>query len=139
MQSVDEGERRRRTWSADKKQRIIAESFAPGAFVAGVARRYGLNANMLSSARKPSALLQEDPEERRTIRPGNCSELVVWRMWLVRRRIDPIGTGFAKEMPSRETKRTWHPVKSSAFANPSCVVQDQTRVQCAEDMPQLTS
>ena len=98
-----------------------------------------LNANMLSSARKPSALLQEDPEERRTIRPGNCSELVVWRMWLVRRRIDPIGTGFAKEMPSRETKRTWHPVKSSAFANPSCVVQDQTRVQSAEDMPQLTS
>lgn len=81
----------------------------------------GLDTNMLSSARKPSALRQEDPEGRRTIRPGNCSELVVWRMWLVRRRIDPIGTGFAKEMPSRETKRTWHPVKSSAFANPSCV------------------
>src|SRR6202034_3391157 len=41
------GERRRRTWSADQKQRIIAESFAAGASVAEVARRYGLNSNML--------------------------------------------------------------------------------------------
>ncbi len=45
--STDGGERRRRTWSADQKQRIIAESFAPGASVADVALRYGLNANML--------------------------------------------------------------------------------------------
>ncbi len=47
MEGADGGERRRRTWSADQKQRIIAESFAPGASVAEVARRYGLNANML--------------------------------------------------------------------------------------------
>jgi transposase len=46
-QETDCGGRRRRTWSADQKQRIIAESFAPGASVAEVARRYGLNANML--------------------------------------------------------------------------------------------
>jgi transposase len=44
--------RRRRTWSADQKQRIIAESFAPGASVAEVARRYGLNANMLFTWRR---------------------------------------------------------------------------------------
>jgi transposase-like protein len=50
--STDGGERRRRTWSADQKQRIIAESFAPGASVAGVARRYGLNANMLFTWRR---------------------------------------------------------------------------------------
>ena len=49
---ADEGERRRRTWSADQKQRIIAESFAPGASVAEVARRYGLNANMLFTWRR---------------------------------------------------------------------------------------
>ena len=73
------------------------------------------------------------------MRPGNCSELVVWRMWLVRRRMEPIGTGFAKEMPSRETKRTWHPVKSSALANPSCAVRAQTRMQYADDEPQRTS
>src|ERR1700722_20662308 len=47
MQGADGGERRRRTWSADQKQRIIAESFAPGASVAGVARRYSLNSNRL--------------------------------------------------------------------------------------------
>src|SRR5690348_10537440 len=49
---AESGERRRRTWSADQKQRIIAESFAPGASVAEVARRYGLNANMLFTWRR---------------------------------------------------------------------------------------
>lgn len=53
--------------------------------------------------------------------------------------MDPIGTGFAKEMPSRETKRTWHPVKSSAFVNPSYVVQAQTRVGRKDGMPLRTS
>ena len=52
MRGADGGERRRRTWSADQKQRIIAESFAPGASVAEVARRYGLNANMLFTWRR---------------------------------------------------------------------------------------
>ena len=51
-QSTDGDERRRRTWSADQKQRIITESFAPGASVAEVARRYGLNANMLFTWRR---------------------------------------------------------------------------------------
>jgi transposase len=52
MQGADGGERRRRTWSADQKQRIIAESFAPAASVAEVARRYGLNSNMLFTWRR---------------------------------------------------------------------------------------
>src|SRR5271155_4247527 len=52
MQGADGGGRRRRTWSADQKQRIIAESFAPGASVAEVARRYGLNSNMLFTWRR---------------------------------------------------------------------------------------
>jgi transposase len=47
VQGANGGERRRRTWSADQKQRIIAESFAPGASVAEVARLYGLNSTML--------------------------------------------------------------------------------------------
>ena len=46
------GERSRRIWSADQKRRIIAESFAPGASVAEVARRYGLNANQLFTWRR---------------------------------------------------------------------------------------
>src|SRR5271156_2960545 len=52
MQGADHGERRRRTWSADQKQRIIAERFAPGASVAEVARSYGLNSNMLFTWRR---------------------------------------------------------------------------------------
>ena len=51
-QRADGDERRRRTWSADQKQRIIAESFAPGASVAEVARRYGLNSNLLFTWRR---------------------------------------------------------------------------------------
>lgn len=50
--SGDGGERRRRAWSADQKQRIIAESLAPGASVAEVARRYGLNSNLLFNWRR---------------------------------------------------------------------------------------
>jgi transposase len=51
-QDVDAEERRRRTWSADQKRRIIEESFAPGASVAEVARRYGLNSNLLFTWRR---------------------------------------------------------------------------------------
>ena len=51
-QGADGEGRRRPTWSADQKQRIIAEPFAPGASVAEVARRYGLNANMLFTWRR---------------------------------------------------------------------------------------
>src|SRR5579872_5653246 len=51
-QSADVEERGRRTWSADQKRRIIAESFAPGASVAEVARRYGLNSNLLFTWRR---------------------------------------------------------------------------------------
>ena len=52
VQGANGGERRRRTWSAGQKQRIIAESFAPGASVAEVARRHGLNSNMLFTWRR---------------------------------------------------------------------------------------
>jgi transposase len=50
--SADDDERRRRTWSADQKQQIIAETSAPGASVAEVARRYGLNSNLLFTWRR---------------------------------------------------------------------------------------
>lgn len=44
--------RRRRRWSADDKQRIIAESLEPGASVSVVARRHDLNANLLFTWRR---------------------------------------------------------------------------------------
>jgi transposase len=37
----------RRTWSLEDRQRIVAEALAPGASVAAVARRHGLNANLV--------------------------------------------------------------------------------------------
>src|ERR1700729_179691 len=59
MQGANGGERRRRTWSADQKQRIIAESFAAGASVAEVARRYGLNSNMLFTWRRRERVVND--------------------------------------------------------------------------------
>jgi transposase len=38
---------RRRTWSLEERQRIVDEAVAPGASVAAVARRHGLNANLV--------------------------------------------------------------------------------------------
>ncbi|RNJ48142.1 IS66-like element accessory protein TnpA [Methylocystis hirsuta] len=37
----------RRSWSLDERQRIVGEALAPGASVAAVARRHGLNANLV--------------------------------------------------------------------------------------------
>ena len=44
--------RQRRFWSAEEKRRIVAESFTPGASVSKVARRYGLNGNILFTWRR---------------------------------------------------------------------------------------
>jgi transposase len=44
--------RRRQLWSIDRKRQIIAESFEPGASVAEVARRHGINANLLFTWRR---------------------------------------------------------------------------------------
>jgi transposase len=50
-----DGRRHRRLWSADEKQAMLAESFAPGASVAQVAQRYGVNANLLFTWRRQGA------------------------------------------------------------------------------------
>jgi transposase-like protein len=46
------GVRRRRSWSDAAKVRIVAESFASGAVVSHVARRYGISPQQLSTWRK---------------------------------------------------------------------------------------
>jgi len=50
-----DGRRRRRLWSADEKRVMLAESFAPGASVAQVAQRYGVNANLVFTWRRQLA------------------------------------------------------------------------------------
>ena len=44
--------RARRSWSDDEKRRIIAEALLPGASVAEIARRHGVNANLLFNWRR---------------------------------------------------------------------------------------
>jgi transposase len=44
--------RRRRSWSADAKKRIVEETLQPGASVSTVARRHDINANLLFTWRR---------------------------------------------------------------------------------------
>ena len=48
------GRRSRRSWSREEKRRIVDETFCPGSSVADVARRHGLNANLVFNWRKAS-------------------------------------------------------------------------------------
>ena len=53
--AASRAERRRHSWSMDEKRRMIAESLEPGASVAKVARRHGVNANLLFTWRRQLA------------------------------------------------------------------------------------
>ena len=46
------GRRSRRSWSDEEKQQIVAEAVLPGASVADIARRHGVNANLVFNWRK---------------------------------------------------------------------------------------
>ncbi|WP_428991490.1 IS66-like element accessory protein TnpA [Methylocapsa aurea] len=49
---MNTGETRRRRWSVEERAGILAESFEPGANVSAVARRHGINGNLLHYWRK---------------------------------------------------------------------------------------
>ena len=46
------GEKRRRHWTAEEKAAILEESWQPGASISDVARRHGLNRNLLGTWRR---------------------------------------------------------------------------------------
>ena len=50
--SAPDSRRSRRSWSDDEKRRIVAEAVLPGASVADIARRHGVNANLVFNWRK---------------------------------------------------------------------------------------
>lgn len=60
-----ESKRRRRVRSEDEKRRIVGETFEPGASVSAVARRHGLNTNLLFTWRREMgrgvSALADDP------------------------------------------------------------------------------
>ena len=101
-QGADDDERRRRTWSADQKQRIIAESLAPRASVAEVSRRYGLNANMLFTWRR---------RERRAVADGDGQPVNIVPVVVVYiRRASRIVVGRVRRIPPPflvEARRYW--------------------------------
>lgn len=72
--------RKRRSWTLDEKRRIVEESLLEGASIAEVARRHGLNANLLFTWRRKMCV---EPTEQSsllpilpvTITPGSAAEL----------------------------------------------------------------
>jgi transposase len=60
-----ESKRRRRVRSEDEKRRIVGETFEPGTSVSAVARRHGLNTNLLFTWRREMgrgvSTLADDP------------------------------------------------------------------------------
>jgi transposase len=67
--AFQDGGHRRRTWSKDEKRRIVAESRAPGASVAIVARRHGINANLLFTWRRQLGASSTETREAANIVP----------------------------------------------------------------------
>jgi transposase len=53
---VETARRTRRSWSEEEKRRIVEETLLPGASVATVAQRHAINANLLFSWRRQTAL-----------------------------------------------------------------------------------
>lgn len=59
---VFSGTGRRRSWSPEAKERIVAESYAPGSSVSAVARRYAIMPTQLFSWRRDARrALDEEP------------------------------------------------------------------------------
>ena len=63
--------RKRRSWSVEKKRRIVDESLEDGASIAEVARRHGLNANQLFTWRRQFGFepRDSDPNDLASILP----------------------------------------------------------------------
>jgi transposase len=54
------GKRSRRVWSAEEKLRIADEAIVPGASVAEIARRHGVNANLVFTWRRAAQRLKKN-------------------------------------------------------------------------------
>src|SRR3954453_6306293 len=52
LSSAPAPRRSRRSWSDDEKRKIVAEALLPGASVAEIARRHGVNANLVFNWRR---------------------------------------------------------------------------------------
>ena len=61
--SAPDSRRSRRSWSDDEKQKIIAEALVPGASVAEIARRHGVNANLVFNWRRSARAACADGAE----------------------------------------------------------------------------
>ena len=70
------GKRSRRSWSDEEKRRIVAEAVLPGASVADIARRHGVNANLVFNWRKTARAVLSVAEPKR-LAGGVAGESIV--------------------------------------------------------------
>ncbi|WP_283179733.1 transposase [Gemmobacter sp. 24YEA27] len=83
--------RQNRSWPADVKARIVAETLVPGGTVNDVARRHGLPANRILSWRtlaRKGRLVLPAPED-----PVEFAALLLWPADDVPHPVDPAATG----------------------------------------------
>ena len=71
---IFQGQARRR-WSAEEKRRLVAETFALGATVHGVARRHGVNTSQLFTWRKQFRV-GLDPSEATPMPPDFAAVMI---------------------------------------------------------------
>jgi transposase len=81
------GAGRRRRWSADAKVAIVTESFAPGASVSAVARRYDISPSLLFLWRRQTMRAKVTERRDAAVAPGFVPVAI---------------TGCESELPSRE-------------------------------------
>jgi transposase len=82
------GRERRRRWSSSEKARIVAESLAPGAVVAEVARRHAVYANLLHRWRRESRAAPQARLVPVTVTPGRAAGTIEIELGGVRVRVD---------------------------------------------------
>jgi len=76
------GVERRRRWSDDEKMRIIAETLAPGAKVAAVARRHGVSPSLLFFWRRQARTVAKNditPRFAAVRIAASDADLAMWR------------------------------------------------------------
>jgi transposase len=82
LQAVS-GKRPRRSWSAEEKRQIVDEAVLPGASVADIARRHGVNANLVFTWRKRELAASSVAPEASAVtvgpRPDGASPAVTGR------------------------------------------------------------
>jgi transposase-like protein len=105
------GERRRRRWSAEEKQAIVAESVEPNVSIAAIARKHGIGTGQLYDWRHQFLTSHPGPlvHLQSAIQRGGAAS------WRARDGISGVAGNRAAAAFRRQSPRPRRPVTSRAF------------------------